>query len=106
MYPHVGEAFIPVRGASCAADQIYTKIEKFCLSASLEGFRKSVAFEDGGAIIQPTNEGLILHIFAHDALTFYGIRALIEGGLPEIILRSVDYVEWIPRKAEGTIKSR
>lgn len=106
MYPHGEEAFIPVRGASCAADQIYTKIAKFCLSASLDGFRKSVAFEDGGAIIQSTSNGLFLHIFAHDALTFYGIRALIEGNLPEIILRSVDCVEWIPRKAEGTIKLR
>ncbi|PJR92421.1 hypothetical protein CN878_22275 [Ochrobactrum sp. 695/2009] len=106
MYPHVGEVFIPVRNASCAADQIYTKIAKLCRSARLEGPRKSVVFEEGGAIIQSTNNGLFLHIFAHDALTFYGIRALIEGNLPEILLRSVDCVEWIPRKAEGTIKSR
>lgn len=98
MYPHVGEAFIPVRGASCVADQIYRKITKFCHPANLEGFDKSVDFEDGGAIIQSTNDGLILHVFARDILTFYGIRTLIEGGLPEVIFRLVDSVEWLPPK--------
>lgn len=96
MYPHVGEAFIPVRGASCAADHIYRQMTEFCVSASAEGFNMSVAFQDGGAIIQSTNDGLMLRVFARDALTFYGIRALIEGGLPEVIFHSADSVEWFP----------
>lgn len=101
MYRHVGEAFIPLSGASCVADKIYKKITKFYNYPNLDGFDKSVDFKEGGAIIHSTNDGLILRVFAHDVLTFYGIRSLIEGGLPEVILRSVDYVEWIPQKDRG-----
>lgn len=98
MYRHVGEAFIPLSGASCVADKLYKKITKFHNYPNLEGFEKSVDFKEGGAIIQSTNDGLILRVFAHDVLTFYGIRTLIEGGLPEVIFRSVDRIEWLPQK--------
>ncbi|WP_273794942.1 SMa0974 family conjugal transfer regulator [Brucella intermedia] len=97
MYPHVGEAFIPVRRSSCAAEEIYRNIAKFCQSADVEGFTKSIDFEDGGAIIQSTKDGLKVHVFAWDILTFLGIRALIEGGLPKVIFRSVESVEWLPQ---------
>lgn len=102
MYRHVGEAFIPLRsGASCVADKIYKKITKFNNYPNLDGFDKSVDFKEGGAIIQSTNDGLILHVFAQDVLTFHGIRTLIEGGLPKAIFRSVEYVEWFPRKTSS-----
>lgn len=99
MYKHVGEAFIPVRRASCVAENIYRKIAEFCQSASFEGFEKFIVFEDGGAIIKSTNDGLILHVFARDVLTYHGIRTLIEGGLPKVIFRSVESVEWFSQKA-------
>ncbi|MGK9086122.1 hypothetical protein KXR64_20280 [Brucella intermedia] len=96
MYPHVGEAFIPARCASYRAEQLYKKVAKLCQSAHLEEFRKSVVFEAGGANIHFTNDGLLLHVFARDVLTYYGIRTLMEGSLPKAVLRSVKAVEWLP----------
>ncbi|KAB2689120.1 hypothetical protein [Brucella pseudogrignonensis] len=95
MYPHVGEAFIPVGRASYLSERLYTKIAKFCQSASFEGSETFIEFEDGRVIIQSTIEGLSLHIFAVDFLTFNGIRTLVEGGLPKVVFRSVESVEWL-----------
>lgn len=103
MYPHVGVAFIPIGDASCVAKQIYCNITKFCPSANLEGFDGSMDFEDGGAIIQSISDGLILHVFAQDVLTFHGIRTLIECGLPKVIFHSVEYVEWLARKTSSPL---
>ncbi len=100
MYQHVTEAFVAVAHATCVAEKICTQVRDFCRSTIAEGSDRLLCFEDGCAVIRPTDDGLIFRVSARDLVTFYGIRTLIEGSLWKFASNSERSIEWLP--AQGT----
>jgi hypothetical protein len=96
MYKYVAEAFVTGAYTRYAAEKICLGIKDFCQSIGASRSDKLLDFGNGLATLRPTDDGLLLRVAAHDLLTFYGIRSLLEGSLSAIAQGSEEAIEWLP----------
>ena len=94
MYKHAAESFVAVAHAPNVAKNICTQVQDFCQSVATEGSSKFLTFEDGCAILWPTDYGLFFRVSAQNLVVFRGIQTIIEGSLASFTAASIDVVEW------------
>ena len=95
MYKHAAESFVAVAHAPNVAKKICTQVQDFCQSVATEGSSKFLTFEDGCAILLPTDYGLFFRVSAQNLVVFRGIQTVIEGSLSSFTAASIDVVEWL-----------
>ncbi|MBW9064631.1 hypothetical protein JNB71_15010 [Rhizobium herbae] len=96
MYKHVCEAFVLIPYAERVAEKVCARLSDYCRSIGVTSTDKVLDFGDARAIMRPTDEGLHFRVEAHDSVTLYGIRTLLQGSLSAIAEFSGEAVEWHP----------
>lgn len=96
MYKHVAEAFVLVPYAARAAEQVCNRSSDFFRTIEHAGEDKLIDFGDARAILRSTDEGLFFRVEAHNLITFYGVRTLLQGRLSAIMTFESEAVEWHP----------
>lgn len=95
MYKHVAEAFVLIPYAARAAEQVCNRSSDFFRTIEHAGEDKLIDFGDARAILRPTDEGLFFRVEAHNLITFYGVRTLLQGRLSAIVTIEGEAVEWL-----------
>lgn len=96
MYKHVAEAFVPVPRAESVAERVCARSRDYCYSIDVMGTDKVLDFGDARAILRPTDEGLRFRVEAHNLITLYGVRTLLQGRLSASTTFEGEVVEWHP----------
>ena len=96
MYQLVAEAFVDIAHSQCVAEKICAQIKDYFRSIVIEGSDRLLSFEDGCAIISPSDNGLSFRVSARDFDIFHGIQTLLEGGLSTFADMTDDAIEWVP----------
>lgn len=96
MYKYTAEAYVPVPHAERITEKVCDRCGDCCRSIDAMGADILLDFGDARAILRLTDEGLHFRVDAQDAITFYGVRTLLQGSLPSITTFLSEEVEWYP----------
>lgn len=96
MYKHVAEAFVLIPYAERVAEKVCNGSRAFFRSIEHTGRDKLIDFGDARAILRSTDEGLFFRVEAHNLITFYGVRTLLQGRLSSAMRFESEAVEWRP----------
>lgn len=96
MPKHVAEALVLLPNAETVAEDICSRSRIYCRSITTRGSDRLLDFGDGRAVLKPGKEGLFLRVEAHDLVTFYGIRTVLQGHLFATSSVRDSAIEWHP----------
>lgn len=96
MYKHTAEAVVCVTHSNLVIKGLCAGAREYCRSVKRLEMDRILDFGDARAILRPIEDGLLFRVEAHDLMTFYGIRALLQGRLSAITPVSGELIEWHP----------
>jgi len=78
------EAFVSILNAPSVADLLCERCRGHCLSIDSSGNDRLLLFEDGRAILRPSDSGLQMRVEAGNLVVFCGVRMLLQGQLATV----------------------
>lgn len=94
MHQHVARTTICGVDATGVVEDVISRLRVHCLSIRRTSTEEDIDFGTGRLLIRPSGREVLFYISASDALTYYGIRLLLEGILSITDDVAVEQIDW------------